>query len=1117
MYIIDKYSDDLIVLAYNTLEKFIKEKWDKLGSVDNKEIIRRFLINNLTHRLNCLKGQLSQNVRQSLIRSINQINIIIILIAQKEWLKTWNNLITDLCEQAKNDLSYICVNNMKILIELSDDINKYWKHHMTCTENINLTYKMNEELNKIFDLCQFILINKSSHFIAFLEKNNILNVNNNNYINNGDNINAEKIQIIIDILKQTIKLFKEYINWFEYDKIFDLNIIEHLLHVFKYCDPCKVELIECFGKLFELKISEIQYTDEETLRGIIFGVYNQFIDIIHNVIIKKKNLSDTYQKLIEESPALLKGYEIFIINLEKCLINFFEENFDYIKKKNNDIALKNNNIGVYNSALEFFKKYTNNMIIGLNYLLQITDMKSGMPESENDQIYDNAIEFWFGIVYKLFTLKKQSNHNNNNYSQNNEINNDDNIELLIAFLKNSVLYNNCFMEILDNLRILLCLNMAKPLELKIILDENGDIAYDPDSNGSFNQNLHDSMKKTLIYLSLIEPEKTKDLIADQLILESKVAKNTNKINCKRVCCLCWSSGLISGSMNEKLEYDLIVIVFRLLFAMMGYCADKKDKSVCAYNLLFVASQYPNFFRNRPAFLESIFKKIFQLIKINSEFIQDFSCETLLKLSNDECSRDLLTNPDNNNRGVPVFVFLLNDLNDLTKNLKTYMIYMIYESLANIIDKETNMQTKQSYFKELMKKPNETFNHIINMKNNNINTLNDVNILKDIRKFLHINERICFALKKFYWLYGSYIFKDIINIYIYYNQQINVSISNNNCNINNVKKRDYELINSSILKYFISLVKNINDIQIINNDMIMNYGFGELINQYNNNPTQNKDPNMLLLFTAIIDVFKNQYPNICCTIWDCFSSNIFKIIQNNYKSFPELFENFFKFIKSIVTNSLESIYYKKNEIPQLLIDILIYGINDKVPCVYENSLEAIQNLLNYILNPNLNKISQQKFFNSHLYKIFGQVFSTMVDGFHQNGINLQIKIIQLIIKTIDDEKYFNKNEKLNFRQIIIDNLPSICPNMNKNQIQTFCYAIFNYSGNEHNFKITIKDFLTSQKTFRNEDEPIYEEEKEKQIKLAKEIELKREKDKYLPPPQNNERYSVVNYQMSDSLN
>ena len=129
------------------------------------------------------------------------------------------------------------------------------------------------------------------------------------------------------------------------------------------------------------------------------------------------------------------------------------------------------------------------MIIGLNYLLQITDMKSGMPESENDQIYDNAIEFWFGIVFKLFTLKKQSNNNNNNYCQNNEINNDDNIELLIAFLKNSVLYNNCFMEILDNLRKLLCLNMtnlistienltdieASELQVSVVLNDQGQV------------------------------------------------------------------------------------------------------------------------------------------------------------------------------------------------------------------------------------------------------------------------------------------------------------------------------------------------------------------------------------------------------------------------------------------------------------------------------------------------------------------------------------------------------------------------------------------------------------------------------------------------------------------
>ena len=37
-------------------------------------------------------------------------------------LKTKSNIIGELCEQAKEDLFYVCENNMKILVELSDDI-----------------------------------------------------------------------------------------------------------------------------------------------------------------------------------------------------------------------------------------------------------------------------------------------------------------------------------------------------------------------------------------------------------------------------------------------------------------------------------------------------------------------------------------------------------------------------------------------------------------------------------------------------------------------------------------------------------------------------------------------------------------------------------------------------------------------------------------------------------------------------------------------------------------------------------------------------------------------------------------------------------------------------------
>jgi hypothetical protein len=1104
-----------VILALNTLEKYIKEKWDKLNTNENKTIIRLYLVANLAQRLNCLKQKMDEKIRQRLIISINKINLLVILIAQKEWLKTWNNLISELCEQAKGDLSYICENNMKILTELSDDINEYWKTHMTCKENINLTHRMKEELNKIFELCEFILIYKSNAFINTLEKNNNENkINNNNIDNDGEN------QIIINILKQAIKLFKEYIVWFQYDKIFNKNIIFKLLHIFKHCDLCKVELIEFFGKLFEMKLSEIEYKDQETLRSFIFDAYQKFMDIFYNTITKKENLCDTYQLLMKNYPQKIEGYEKFIIALERCLINFFDENFDYLKKKNYGIIYQNNNVCIFNSSYVFLNKYNNHLIIGLNYLIQITAMKSGLHESENDQIYDNAIQFWHGLVYKLFTLKENQNDiNNNSIEQNNEFNNSANREILVEFLKNSFLYNQCFMQILDRLRELMSENMAKPLELKIVLDENGDVANNPDDNGSFNQNLHESMEKTLIYLALIEPIKTKDLLVSKLLSENQFTNNTKSLNSKKLYSLCWSTGLISGAMNEQLEGELVLKVIRLLLSMMDLCQGKKNREIVFYNLLFVSSQYPSFLHKYHTLIVIIFKKIFVFIKDNSRYVQNYSCETLLKLSN-KCGKDILSKTEDD-KEVPFFEFFLKNIDNMTNNLTTFMILMIYEAFANIIDKESNQETKENYFKELIKKPNETFQYIIRMKNNNINTLNDVNIIKEIRKFIHINERICVALKKFYWLYGTIIFKDIINIYIYYNEQINLWIQNN-FNSNNVQRKDYELINSSILKYFTSLVININDIQIINSDMIMNYGFGALINAFNNNPNQNKDPNMLILFSAIFDVFKNQNYNVSNVIWENFSSNIFSIIKNQYNAFPELYEKFYLFIKSIVKNSIESFYFKYKEIPQLLIDILLYGTSIDIPQIYESSLEAIIILLENIKKININNgvnktIIIQKFFSSYFYKIFGQVFSSMVDGFHQNGVLSQIKIIHLLIKNIDDESLFGKNEKFNFRQLLIKELPGKCPNLSQNQIQSFCYAIFNYSRNERSFKMTIKDFLTAQKIFGKEDEPLYEEEKDKQIKLAKEIELKREREKYLPRPQYNESYSVANYQFSDSYN
>lgn len=79
--------------------------------------------------------------------------------------------------------------------------------------------------------------------------------------------------------------------------------------------------------------------------------------------------------------------------------------------------------------------------------------------------------------YKPNIYKRQINNNNNfngsfdqGFNQLNNINNNDNNILLNA----SFLHANIYPKILEDLRVTMIDNMAKPNEVLVVIDENGD-------------------------------------------------------------------------------------------------------------------------------------------------------------------------------------------------------------------------------------------------------------------------------------------------------------------------------------------------------------------------------------------------------------------------------------------------------------------------------------------------------------------------------------------------------------------------------------------------------------------------------------------------------------------
>ena len=140
---------------------------------------------------------------------------------------------------------------------------------------------------------------------------------------------------------------------------------------------------------------------------------------------------------------------------------------------------------------------------------------------ENEEIFQAAVDFWLWFSYKVFTLKNPEDtldtfdlvfqNENNNFMMNNNIHVKYTKDQYLQYLNDSYLYKNCYMKVIDIVRERLCLKMTKPLEVKIDIDENGDLAYDPTKNTVY-QIIHENMRETLIYLTYIDPYKTQNLL-----------------------------------------------------------------------------------------------------------------------------------------------------------------------------------------------------------------------------------------------------------------------------------------------------------------------------------------------------------------------------------------------------------------------------------------------------------------------------------------------------------------------------------------------------------------------------------------------------------------------------
>ena len=194
------------------------------------------------------------------------------------------------------------------------------------------------------------------------------------------------------------------------------------------------------------------------------------------------------------------------------------------------------------------------------------------------------------------------------------------------------------------------------------------------------------MRETLIYLTYIDPYKTTNLLHAKINEQFEIAKQQNKINPALLNSISWSAGCISGAMNDMTEMQFLIVFIKVLLSLCEIIHGKGNKAICASNIMYVVGQYPKFLNNHWKFLKTVVKKLFEFMHESFEGVQDFACETFLKISI-KCARNFTILQQGENE--EYIKDLVRNVSETTKDLKPHQQLMFYEAIGNLINSEQN--------------------------------------------------------------------------------------------------------------------------------------------------------------------------------------------------------------------------------------------------------------------------------------------------------------------------------------------------------------------------------------------------------------------------------------------
>lgn len=830
------------------------------------------------------------------------------------------------------------------------------------------------------------------------------------------------------LLRVTLQTLQRFLTWIPLGFIFQTQLIEVLLNKFFPEPMFRNDALDCLTEIGNLTDLDPEY---DSLFRKLFG---GFILQLGKIFSPETNLGPAFESGTEDDC-------IFIQRLALFLSGFFKAHLQILETHESQQAL----------------------LTGMFYLVRVSEV----PDVE---IFRICLEAWHLLAQDLYQAehKFHQQHGSGGGGSNSVLNvgSNGNSGTSGGAASRKFLYG----PVLTGVRRVMISNMAKPEEVLIVEDENGDIVRETTKDTDVIAQ-YKTMRETLVFLTHLNCDDTESIMLAKLTDQvDGTGWSWNNLNT-----LCWAIGSISGAMSEDEEKRFLVTVIKDLLGLCEQKRGKDNKAVIASNIMYVVGQYPRFLKAHWKFLKTVVNKLFEFMHESHPGVQDMACDTFLKIAM-KCKRKFVTLQADET--APFICELVDSLSSIVSDLEPHQVQAFHEAVGCMLSDRGPAVTidRPAILSKLMELPNRTWRVIMDLAVKNVESLVEPNTIKEITKTLKINHRVCNSVGSLYTNQLQTFFLDMLNVYKIYSERISAAIAQQGPIATQMSlTRTMRSAKKEVLRLLIVFIEKSGPPEA--EPKAVAEGFiphvlDPILGDYKRNIAGARDPEVLTLFTTVVEKLKGYVLTDIPRIMEAVFEPTLHMITANFEDFPEHRIRFFQFLKAINQHCFPALFNIPPEHQKLVIDSVVWAMKHTERNISDTGLEIMHELLlNVGRTPNI----AQGFYQQYLLTLMQDVFAVMTDRLHKSGFKMHSTLLRHMFHLVQMNQVTvplfdpstappGQSNPAFLREHMSNLLITSFPNVARIQVSKFVDGMFDLKMDLPTFKTHLRDFLIQLKEF-----------------------------------------------------